>query len=1622
MSLANSTAGWVNSLGLTTKTFVTNSFNLAASNEPNVNVVANTSLDVNPYSLGDNRTVMAAAVSTIKAHAGSEAWWYNGSRPWMGNPQETEDDGLSPRSSQWSVWKKQLTGYFFWDSTYYNDTQTGGGVIDVFNNAVTFGAGSQASDPLFGLSDPALGNGNGVLFYPGTDTVYPASNYNQIGMFASLRLKYWRRGIQDYDYIALANSINPAATAAIVAGIMPQTLWDLFSLGGYTNIPINWPTNPDTWEAARASLAAIIGNGPPATSLASVSGSTLTSNTLTYAAQTALTSSAAQTITFGNTGNSVLSIGSMLIGGVNAADFAIATNTCSSTLAVGATCALGITFTPSVTGARTATLTLTDSATSSPQVITLNGTGNPAGTSLASVSGSTLTSNTLTYASQATLTTSAAQTITFSNTGTLSLNIGSMLIGGANAADFAIATNTCTSTLASGSCSLGITFTPSVTGARTATLTLTDSATSSPQVITLNGTGAALSGGNTSGTFTSKATGNWNATGQTTWNEVGYPGPGSTVTIANGHTITVTANQSVGASGLSDSTPAVLINGTGQLVISTGVTFSPQGDVLSAQTGATTPYVVMNAGSHSGLERAQRAILPRAGGTGNNAVEPFQINGTSGARASLSVTGGGGAVFSADTIAGGAHTYGGSLQAYYTDFSGLGDATHNALSIAYLATGSAVVTYDVEHCSFTKCGLITDGGIPWGANTTCLHKYNVHSQSQNVYADFQMDAGTAAVGSGAREISYNVFDRNLGNLSGNESMTVGSFTIKENYIAGIIGVQVQSAPWTSFDTNLLVAPSMGFNVPYTVNNNLFYVSGGAGNNNPHVLAIGAVNGAANATNNIFATNSPYGGQGDLVLNNTDFASTIATHAITYNLVLPSIAGDDSGALLSFLGGAGDNLSEYTVEHNTSPTGGEGFINLESWSPAMPAGHILSVRNNIVYSLPGATSYSTMIDYAASTGTPVQNPALPANVDYNDGYGVQATNSNSAFLNEGKGYWASWTATPGAHDLAAAPSFKDATRSVQTFASAYLSNTAPAWVTGHAYAVGDIAAHTFTGSFNGSNVLYRCIQAHTSGATNTPGDNNTTFCVGSTVSACTNYVNYWEDASLYYIRQAMAAGSTYSGYGITNGTAIDILNAWIKDGFAPQNASLHNAGSDGSDLGAVAYQASGGGTAANFAIGSTVLQSGVKGVGVNLGQPDYYDSLQMMKNLTSNSPGMNPPMVNVVVGCLSASATSCTPNGSPYVWGGSTTYWPAGTAVLVKSGAAKGCATTLSGYNGTAFNFAAACGTTLSAGDYIQVGPYLAYGTTSLLQSAVSDPTWTSITGAGAVTAEASDLPSGGGTCPDTSSLQAMALTAPGATDQAAIHFRFDTLAGHQFVKLNGTYRIQFCAKKASGSGQITLSFDRNGSTCLAPTTIATTAAWAPSWAIFTANEAGFACTAGAACIAETTLATVLGAADSVEITNIDTEQCSTLQTGACVTDTANPTVFRDEVVTALQQLKPGSLRMWAGNATDTLDESAGDPVRTLAGYVQLVFSELRRPKPRRVWRARLPATLPDRRRGALARCADHYQYHRGKQLDRLSQRRSGLRLRSEENRTNLHDSLDDRVPENSFGILERSLE
>lgn len=81
-------------------------------------------------------------------------------------------------------------------------------------------------------------------------------------------------------------------------------------------------------------------------------------------------------VTITNTGDQTLTITSATLTGTNASEFAIGADGCSGqSVAAGGACTIQLTLTPSVVGARSATLQLVDNAPNTPQSVTLTGRG-----------------------------------------------------------------------------------------------------------------------------------------------------------------------------------------------------------------------------------------------------------------------------------------------------------------------------------------------------------------------------------------------------------------------------------------------------------------------------------------------------------------------------------------------------------------------------------------------------------------------------------------------------------------------------------------------------------------------------------------------------------------------------------------------------------------------------------------------------------------------------------------------------------------------------------------------------------------------------------------------------------------------------------------------------------------------------------------------------------------------------------------------------------------------------------------------------------------------------------------------------------------------------------------------
>jgi hypothetical protein len=197
---------------------------------------------------------------------------------------------------------------------------------------------------------------------------------------------------------------------------------------------------------------------------------------LTFAAQQLNTASAAQQVTLTNSGDAALT---GIAAGIASGDFAVV-NGCGNSLSGHSTCALTVEFVPKSVGAGAGVLTVTDTYRS--QTVALSGMGvAPAGVSLSPVSG-------MAFAAMGVGLTAGGQMVTLTNNGGMALAIQSMTASG----DFAMVagSNTCGANLAAGAaCVMQIVFVPTAAGARVGSLTVVDSAGTSPQSLQLSGMG-----------------------------------------------------------------------------------------------------------------------------------------------------------------------------------------------------------------------------------------------------------------------------------------------------------------------------------------------------------------------------------------------------------------------------------------------------------------------------------------------------------------------------------------------------------------------------------------------------------------------------------------------------------------------------------------------------------------------------------------------------------------------------------------------------------------------------------------------------------------------------------------------------------------------------------------------------------------------------------------------------------------------------------------------------------------------------------------------------------------------------------------------------------------------------
>jgi hypothetical protein len=306
-----------------------------------------------------------------------------------------------------------------------------------------------------------LGNGNGTFANP---VSYPASLFVEAVVVGDFN------GDGKQDLVAVG--INPSGFSLLLGNgdgtFQAPTFFQFGDVPCYAAVAdFNGDGQPDTavTDDNGGAVASFLNTGVVAFSPTAP---------IAFPDQFVGTTSAPQSVSFTNDGTTSLSISS-----ITATSPYGVTSTCGKDVAPGASCKLSLTFSPATQGTFAGTISITDSASTKPQVIEVSGSGTIV----------TLTPASLTFGPQQLGTASPPQHIQLTNTGKIPMTVSKVSVHGDNWTSFD-ATDNCPSSLDAGaSCTITVEYKPVLgSGAQTANVYVTDSGGGSPQIATLSGT------------------------------------------------------------------------------------------------------------------------------------------------------------------------------------------------------------------------------------------------------------------------------------------------------------------------------------------------------------------------------------------------------------------------------------------------------------------------------------------------------------------------------------------------------------------------------------------------------------------------------------------------------------------------------------------------------------------------------------------------------------------------------------------------------------------------------------------------------------------------------------------------------------------------------------------------------------------------------------------------------------------------------------------------------------------------------------------------------------------------------------------------------------------------------
>jgi hypothetical protein len=376
-------------------------------------------------------------------------------------------------------------------------------------------------DLMTGTAFPVLDSVTGTVTFPNQvqDPVYAWNNtYNPVPQESNDH--YWSNSdtvaVSNRDYYLELPNFDNSATFNGTGGVgmgplasrtttcTPNANGAATGVGWWEtdNLQLDFCIATNTWSTLTSSPPSYKPYTYPHPLDTSTSAVTFSPTSLVFGTVPQGTTSSGMVATISNTTGSTITMTSLPLSGTNAGDFTLSANTCGgfsgSTLTNGSSCTATYTFKPTATPgtneSATATLNFTGGGTS-PITLALSGTSG------ANAAVTFTPAGTLVFGNQVPNTTSASENITVTSSGTGNLILAganAVTLTGTNAAQFAVASTTCTNGLTltpTSTCTITVTFTPNAAGLFVAQINLADNAPGSPQVELLAGTGATTAPG-----------------------------------------------------------------------------------------------------------------------------------------------------------------------------------------------------------------------------------------------------------------------------------------------------------------------------------------------------------------------------------------------------------------------------------------------------------------------------------------------------------------------------------------------------------------------------------------------------------------------------------------------------------------------------------------------------------------------------------------------------------------------------------------------------------------------------------------------------------------------------------------------------------------------------------------------------------------------------------------------------------------------------------------------------------------------------------------------------------------------------------------------------------------------